>query len=402
MRVLLSANGSRGDVQPLVALALSLRAAGQQARLCVPENFRDWIEGLGFPFTPLAPQPGRGAGASGAQPDRLPERVQAIIADQFATISAVARDCDVIVAAAPLPAARSVAQALQIRYVYTVVCPVFLPSPHHAPTSVLASGHQQRLGAAGNSELWARNAERFNINLGPALNRHRASVGLAPVDDVRDHIFTERPWLTADPVLAPWPGPANGTVFQTGAWIIPDDRPLSPDLETFLQAGEPPLYFGFGSMPMPADLAQVIVQAARQTGRRGIISAGWAGLTLTDRVPDCLVVGEVNLRRLFAQVAAVVHHGGAGTTTLAALAGAPQVIAPQRHDQPYWAQRVSDLGIGCAHAPGVPTADSLTAALDHALAPSVAARARSVGSAMGSTGARIAAENLIASSANSG
>ena len=67
------------------------------------------------------------------------------------------------------------------------------------------------------------------------------------MDDVRSHIFTDAPWLAADLTLAPWPDPADQAVFQAGAWILADARPLSPELEAFLDAGEPPVYFGFGS-----------------------------------------------------------------------------------------------------------------------------------------------------------
>ena len=83
-------------------------------------------------------------------------------------------------------------------------------------------------------------------------------MGLAPVSDVQRYIFTDRPWLAADPTLAPWPDPADPTVFQTGAWILLDQRPLSRELETFLETGEPPVYFGFGSMRAWQDLSQVM------------------------------------------------------------------------------------------------------------------------------------------------
>jgi vancomycin aglycone glucosyltransferase len=249
---------------------------------------------------------------------------------------------------------------------------------------------------ADNSELWARNAERFNDTFAAALNSHRASAGLAPVNDLRSHIFTDRPWLAADPTLAPWPDPADRTVVQTGAWILPDERPLSPELETFLETGDPPVYFGFGSMRAPQDLSQVMIQAARALGCRAIVARGWADLALVDNEPDCLAVGEVNLQALFKRVAAVVHHGGAGTTTSAALAGAPQVVIPQMYDQHYWAQRIHRLGIGTAHALGTPTTDSLTSALEHALQPEVAARARSIAAAVRSDGALAAAKRLMA------
>jgi Glycosyltransferase family 28 C-terminal domain len=97
----------------------------------------------------------------------------------------------------------------------------------------------------------------------------------------------------------------------------------------------------------------------------------------------------------FRRVAAVVHHGGPGTTTAAAQAGAPQVVVPQMYDQHYWAKRVYDLGIGTAHAPNAPTADSLTEALSHTLQPDVAARARAVAASVRTDGAEIAARRLI-------
>ena len=142
-----------------------------------------------------------------------------------------------------------------------------------------------------------------------------------------------------------------------------------------------------------------MIQTARALGRRAIVSRGWADLSLVDDEPDCLAIGEVNQQALFKRVAAVVHHGGAGTTTAAALAGAPQVVIPQHYDQHYWAQRIHHLGIGTAHAPGAPTTESLTSALEHTLQPDVAARARSIAAAMRREGALAAARRLIAAAA---
>jgi vancomycin aglycone glucosyltransferase len=119
-----------------------------------------------------------------------------------------------------------------------------------------------------------------------------------------------------------------------------------------------------------------------------------------DSESDCLVVGEVNQQALFRRVAAVVHHGGAGTTTTAALSGAPQVVIPQVYDQHYWAQRIHDLGIGTAHAPGAPSTDSLTHALERTLQPDVAVRAQSVATAVRPDGARAAAQCLVTENAS--
>ncbi len=120
------------------------------------------------------------------------------------------------------------------------------------------------------------------------------------------------------------------------------------------------------------------------------------GPSLSDRRPDdCFAVGEVNLQQLFGRVAAVVHHGGVGTTTTAARAGASQVVVSQIVDQPYWAGRVAGLGIGAAHDGPAPTTESLSAALRTALTPETRARAAAVAGTIRTDGATVAATLLL-------
>jgi vancomycin aglycone glucosyltransferase len=401
MQVLLSTIGSRGDVQPLVALALRLKSTGQEVRLVVPPDFRDWIEGLGIPVTPIGPEL-RSTGKTGPSaaipptPEQRRQMMENMVNNQYETVATAAQGCDVIVAATGLQVAtRSVAEKIGIPYVFVAFSPAVLPSTHHAPPVYGIRGQTPAPASADNRALWAQDAAVYTDSFGTPLNSLRSSVGLAPVGDVRSHIFTDRPWLAADPILAPWSDPADPAVFQTGAWILPDERPLSPELEAFLEAGEPPVYFGFGSMRAPQGLSQVIVQTARALGRRAILSRGWADLSLVDNEPDCLTIGEVNQLALFKRVAAAVHHGGAGTTTAAALAGAPQVIIPQMFDQHFWAQRIQDLGIGTAHAPLPPTTASLMSALQHTLQPDVIDRARSIARAVRIDGTQAAAQRLM-------
>ena len=401
MRVLLSTIGSRGDVQPLVALALELKALGHEVRLCVPPNFRDWIQGLGLPVTSIGPElrstaKPKAAPAAPISPELRRQMIEGTVAAQFETITAAAAGCDVIVGATALQvAAPSVAERMGMPYVFAAYRPAVLPSPRHAPPVLGVLGDTPAPAMADYSELWAADARRWNDTWGSLINSRRASLGLAPVSDVHRYVITDRPWLAADYTLGPWPDPAAGTVFQTGAWILADESPLSPELEAFLDAGEPPVYFGFGSIRAPENLSGAMIESAQALGRRAILYRGWADLSLIDDAPDCLTIGDVNQQALFKRVAAVVHHGGAGTTTAGARAGAPQVVIPQHYDQHYWSRRVHDLGIGTAHAGGTPTTDSLTGALERTLHPDVATRARSVAGIMRGDGARVAAQSLI-------
>jgi vancomycin aglycone glucosyltransferase len=155
------------------------------------------------------------------------------------------------------------------------------------------------------------------------------------------------------------------------------------------------VYVGFGSMRAPEGIARVAIEAIRAQGRRALVSHGWADLALIDDRDDCFAVGEVNQQALFGQVAAVVHHGGAGTTTTAARAGAPQVVVAQWADQPYWAARVAELGIGTAHDGTTPTTESLSAALRTVLTPEIRARATAVAGTIRTDGARLAAKLLL-------
>ena len=149
---------------------------------------------------------------------------------------------------------------------------------------------------------------------------------------------------------------------------------------------------GFSSVRAPQDVARVAIGAIREQGRRVLVSRGWADLALIDDRDDCFAVGEVNHQALFKRVAAVVHHGGAGTTTTAARVGVPQVVVPQIADQPYWAGRVAELGIGAAHDGPTPTVESLSAALATALDPETRARAAAMSGRIRTDGATVAAE----------
>ncbi|SDN73297.1 glycosyltransferase [Geodermatophilus sp. DSM 45219] len=374
MRVVLSTYGSRGDVEPMVALAVRLQALGAQVRMCAPpdEEFRELLIRGGVPLVPFD-RPWR----SWERPPTAGERQQRVadfIAAQYETVAETAAGCDVVVATAMSQfVGPSVAEELGIPYRCVLFCPDVLDG----------------LDGQGFDELF-----------GAPINSHRASIGLPPVGNVGEFVFTARPLLAADPALGPWRGPESVGVVQTGAWILPDERPLPAELLAFLDAGDQPVYAGFGSMrTVDEDSARVAIEAIRAQDRRVLLGRGWAGLAPMDDQDDCFVIGEVNQQTLFDRVAAVVHHGGAGTTTTAARAGAPQVVVPQGGDQVYWAGRVAELGIGAAHDGPTPTVESLSAALGTALTAETCARATAVAADVRIDGATTAAELVVAGDA---
>jgi vancomycin aglycone glucosyltransferase len=381
-----------------LGLAMALRELGAEVRVCAPPDFADLLARVGVPMMP--------AGKSvrdlvhgvhdrkPSTPADAPRVAAELVAAQFETVAPAAEGCDALVASGLMPAgARTVAEERGIPYVLACFMPGVLPSPHQSPLS--RPGRPFPPGETDNRVLWDVDAERVQALYGGPLNAHRAALGLPPVDNVRDHVLTDRPWLAADPTLSPWPGSPDLDVVQTGAWILPDERSLPAELVAFLDAGTPPVYVSFGSVRAPEDAARVAIEAIRAQGRRVVVARGWADLALIDDRDDCFVVGEVNHQALFGRVAAVMHHGGAGTTTTATRAGAPQVVVPQIADQPYWACRVAELGIGAAHDGPTPTFESLSAALRTALTPETRARVTEVAGAIRTDGATVAAKLLL-------
>lgn len=402
MRVLLSTYGSRGDVEPMAALAAQLQALGADAVVSAPPD-QEFAELLARAGVPLAPAFMRirqwvGERAKPSSAADFHKLASDMMAGQFTAISAAAGGCDAIVATGLFPsasAARSVADLAGLAYRHVTFCPLFLPSHHHRPFPY--PGHPLPAEVSDNRELWDFNARTIDTLFGEALRKHRAAVGLPRVANVRDLVFSEQPFLASDPVLWPWRKSELCDAVQTGAWILPDKRPLPAELVAFLDAGEPPIYVGFGSMFVPSarDAARVAIEAARALGRRAIVLRGWADIALDDDRGDCFVTGDVNQQALFPRVAAVMHHGGASTTTAAARAGAPQVIIPQIVDQPYWANRVAAQGIGTAHDGPIPSFESLSAALATGLAPETGARAAAVARTIRGDGAEVAAKLLL-------
>lgn len=299
MRVLLATYGSRGDVEPVVALAVRLRELGAEVRVCAPpdEEFTELLARVGVPLAPF----GKTWRSWAEGPSTAEERVVSVddfvaeyIAATYETVAVAAEGCDVLVASGMLHfVARSVAEKVAIPHRFAVFSPTLLE------------------------------AQSWNALVVGPINAHRATIDLPPVDDVREFLFTVHPWVAADPTLSPRQEAGGLAAVRTAAWILPDERPLPAELVAFLDAGTPPVYVGYGSMRVPKDSAQVAIEAIRAQGRRALVAHGWAALGLIDDRDDCFVVGEVNQQALFSRGASGGGAPGGGSAVLGGPGGRP-------------------------------------------------------------------------------
>jgi vancomycin aglycone glucosyltransferase len=352
LRIVLAADGTRGDVHPLLALARRLGLRGHAVTLCAPPDFADDAAAVGVPFQAvgasvrdyLATQ----AAVLAGRPLRLLREAlhysETSIAAQFAVVPEVAAGADLVIGGGVQGAAASAAELNGAAYRYVVYCPNLLPSRAHPPFVVPRAS----LPTWANDLAWLATRALATRGLGRPLNRERVRRGLRPVRDVLAHLLSERPLLAADRELAPCPADVSLAVEQIPCLHPFAPASLPPKLEAFLDAGPPPVYFGFGSMTDEdaAGTTRVILEAVASLGCRALVSQGWAQLGEGPLPEGVLAVEAVSHAALFPRVAAVVHHGGAGTTTTAARAGVPQVLVPHLFDQHYWARRVCELGLG--------------------------------------------------------
>lgn len=152
------------------------------------------------------------------------------------------------------------------------------------------------------------------------------------------------------PLVIPPPSDWDTNTHVTGFWYLDqvEDWTPPPDLMEFLEAGSPPIYVGFGSMSSrkPEETADLILSALEQTKQRAVMLSGWRGLQKADLPDSVFMVDSVPFSWLFPRVAAVVHHGGAGTTAYGLRAGVPSIVVPFFADQPFWGYCVAKLGVG--------------------------------------------------------
>jgi UDP:flavonoid glycosyltransferase YjiC (YdhE family) len=379
VRVAIAALGTRGDVAPYVVLGRGLRAAGHDVLISTMERFRGLVEGASLGFHAL---PGDPADASRVVPlDVSPWRPRHHMRAAHAAVAAVVGETDpellaqrwadrefVIVTAASLFAITT-AQQLGARSAMVVMTPAVATGAF--PHAVLMPG--LALGPRGNLASWLAGErlqrQMFKEPLKPGARR---AWGLPPFPLSTDRrgagwppfavVHAYSPAVVARP--ADWPGHVSVT-----GWLLPEPSsdPLPQHVERFLAQGEPPVYVGFGSMPVPGPeaTARMLVAALQRTGQRAIVcGAGLAGASALRDSDAVLAADELPHERLLPRVKAVVHHGGSGTVGAGLRAGKPTLVTPFIFDQFFWGRRVRKLGAGPAPIPfGRLSEDRLTRAL---------------------------------------
>lgn len=365
MNITLIALGSRGDVQPYVALGLGLRRAGHTVRLASHDTFHALVTGAGLEFAPMrgnvqevvnSPEM-RAALASGNM--LAINRVSARATQQGALLWAedgliAARDADLLMAGmGGMNVAQALSEKLRVPLVEAHVVP-FHPT-RAFPGAIFPPG-TARLGGWANrlSHVLTRQV-MWQMFRAADTRARREVLGLSPAPLLGPRPLRPLPTLHGiSPAVLPRPADWDAAQHLTGYWFLPQEAWTPPPaLEAFLNSGPPPVSIGFGSMttPDPQATTRAVVAALARSGQRAVLLSGWGGLSAAD-VPDTVFVTDsVPHDWLFPRVAAAVHHGGAGTTAAGLAAGVPNVVVPFFGDQPFWGDRVQRLGVGPAPVP---------------------------------------------------
>jgi sterol 3beta-glucosyltransferase len=406
MHVVIGTVGTRGDVQPCLALGRGLQAAGFRASVATHPDYQDFVTSHGLGFRPVGgsirqvmeSDLGRAWLESG---DNL-LRYRQLSRELFLPLQRrwlddalkAADDADAVIY---YPMAAGFLHAAERRGVPAVAA-AFVPwvptgridTPFLPPCRLVPVWLRRRLGHLAHLLMWQpfmplHHEYRDRLGLPRVLQRNLSAYAFAcGVPHV--HLFSE----AVQPRPADWPSWATVAGFcfldAPRSWVPP------ADLVRFLDAGPPPIYVGFGSMTGldPESLTRLAVAAVRKAGGRAVLVSGWSALGAGLLNDDVFVAADVPHDWLFPRMAAVVHHGGVGTLAAGLRAGRPTVVTPFFGDQPYWGRRVAALGVG-------PTAIPRRRLSVHRLAAAIAAAVGDdrIRQAAAFLGVRLRAENGV-------
>lgn len=380
-RIVITSWGSYGDIYPAIGLGKAVAARGHDVVLAVPAYYRPLVEREGLQIRPVGPDVDP---SDRARIQRVLDSVrgtEAIIREwlmpalrgSYVELEAAAAGADLLVTHPVTFAAPILAEKLGLRWISTVLSPISFFSATDSPVIPAAPNmvHLRHLGAWYGrmvralahraTDAWMAPVRQLRAELGLARGRH-------PVFDGQ---FSPRLTLALfSRVLgAPQPDwPAH--VVQTGFVFYNGPDPLPPDLSAFLDDGDPPIVFTLGSSGIGAAgrFYEESAEAAHRMGVRAVLLTGGVAENQPRRLdPHVLLVDHAPHALLFDRAAAIVHHGGVGTTGQALRAGRPMLVVPHSNDQPDNAYRVARLGVGRVLRPARYRAASVAAELQRLL-----------------------------------
>jgi sterol 3beta-glucosyltransferase len=363
VKILLTTIGTRGDVQPFIALALALQASGHQVLICTCPRFQGFVESHGIAFATLEQglvdlldsEIGRGLFQNLRNLWGVARTIPKVIAqvgpihkcmvdDAWAAVTSFAPDA--LVYHPKMFCMPAFAAVRGIPAILLLFCPMLVPTecfPLFGPNLSRLSNRLSyqlvltatRLGTRSYLKHWRQSFDPQGLSQRSNLLHITPDKPVAVAHAHSAHLCS-RP--------KDWPGHAR----VLGPCLLPGRREWNPssDLIAFLDAGEAPVYIGFGSMADtdPGALTRRMLAAVERAGCRAILAAGWGGLRIMNLDPALskrvFFIDHVDHAWLFPRVAAVVHHGGAGTTHAGLLASCPTVICPFGLDQPFWGRCV--------------------------------------------------------------
>ncbi|KAL6210901.1 hypothetical protein ACLB2K_016131 [Fragaria x ananassa] len=394
MQIVMLIVGTRGDVQPFIAIGKRLQDYGHRVRLATHSNFKEFVLTAGLEFYPLGGDPKilagymvKNKGFLPSGPSEIPiqrNQIKEIIYSLLPACkepdldSGILFKADAIIANPPAYGHTHVAEALKIPLHIFFTMPWTPTSEFPHPLSRVKQQTGYRLSyQIVDSLIWLGIRDMINdlrkkrLNLRPVtyLSGSQGSESDVP------HGYIWSPHLVPKP--KDW-GPKVDVVGFCFLDLASNYQPPEP-LVKWLEAGDKPIYIGFGSLPVqePQKMTQIIVDALEQTGQRGIINKGWGGLgDLAEPKDSIYLLDNCPHDWLFLHCKAVVHHGGAGTTAAGLKAACPTTIVPFFGDQPFWGERVHARGVGPAPiAVDEFSLPKLVAAINYMLDPKVKERA---------------------------
>ncbi|XP_059297917.1 sterol 3-beta-glucosyltransferase UGT80A2-like [Lycium ferocissimum] len=401
MQIVMLIVGTRGDVQPFTAIGKRLQDFGHRVRLATHANFKEFVLTAGLEFYPLGGDPKilagymvKNKGFLPSGPSEIPTQRNQLKDIIYSLLPAckepdmdtgVPFKADAIIANPPAYGHAHVAEALKIpiHIFFTMPWTPTTEFPHPLSRVKQPAGYRLSYQIV-DSLIWLGIRDLIN-------DVRKKKLKLRPVTYLSGSQGSELDIPHAyiwSPHLVPKPKDWGPKIDVVGFCFLDLATGYEPpeSLVNWLKAGPKPIYIGFGSLPVqdPQKMTETIVKALEITGQRGIINKGWGGLgDLAEPKDFVYLLDNCPHDWLFLQCAAVVHHGGAGTTAAGLKAACPTTIVPFFGDQPFWGERVHARGVGPSPIPADQfTLDKLVDAIKFMLDPQVKERSVELAKAM--------------------